>query len=368
MNTSEPSGAASAAPGKSRRRHGRRKEIFLWILVGALLVLGVVWLAATHADSGRTVDAGFIWKKLGKPIVRTSVFISIGLLLGQLIESLGWTTRLGRLVWPLINWARLPGAAGMAFTSAFVSGLVANTLLYTGFQEGRLNKRGMILANLLNGTIPAYVLHMPSTMMIIVSLLGKTGLIYVALTFAASLARFFGVVLISRAVMPVCNACELEAPPVKRPWGEVWTETWPKFRVRLRRVILIVIPVYLAVVLLAESGFFTWFRDALSGLITSSFVPVEAMSVIVFSVAAEFTSGFAAAGAMLQAGALSTKEVVLALLIGNIVATPIRALRHQLPHYLGIYSPGLGAQLLIISQSVRVSSIVLVIILFALFF
>jgi hypothetical protein len=87
--------------------------------------------------------------------------------------------------------------------------------------------------------------------------------------------------------------------------------------------------------------------------------------VVVFAVVAEFNSGFAAAGALMHSGGLDFKSVVLALLIGNMVATPVRALRHQLPHYMGIYSAGLGLKLLTIGQGLRVASVLLVTILYA---
>jgi len=48
------------------------------------------------------------------------------------------------------------------------------------------------------------------------------------------------------------------------------------------------------------------------------------------------------------------------LLIGNIIAFPIRALRHQLPRYIGIFSPKMGLQLLLMGQGFRVVSIILV--------
>jgi hypothetical protein len=63
-------------------------------------------------------------------------------------------------------------------------------------------------------------------------------------------------------------------------------------------------------------------------------------------VAAEFTAGLAAAGALLAAGSMSSREIVLALLVGNILSSPIRALRHQYPYYAGIFKPGLAAQLI----------------------
>ena len=223
-----------------------------------------------------------------------------------------------------------------------------------------MSKRGLVLGNLLNSSIPAYVLHMPTTMVVIISLTGQAGLWYVLLTFAASWLRLAGVTMVSRSIMPPCEACDLEQVSSKRSLKEVWAETWPKFKVRLQRLILIIVPVYLVVVVVSESGFFTWLRDVLTSWVSVSFIPVESMSVVVFSVVAEFTSGFAAAGALLQSGALSVKEVVLALLIGNIIATPVRALRHQLPHYMGIFTPGLGLELLTISQTVRVLSILVV--------
>ena len=90
------------------------------------------------------------------------------------------------------------------------------------------------------------------------------------------------------------------------------------------------------------------------------FVPVEALSLVVLSFAAEFTSGFAAAGALLREGVVTTQQAVLALLIGNIVAFPIRALRHQIPRLMGIFAPKMGLQLLLLGQGSRVASLILV--------
>ncbi len=62
---------------------------------------------------------------------------------------------------------------------------------------------------------------------------------------------------------------------------------------------------------------------ALSQAAVLNLMPVESLSVVILSFAAEFTSGFAAAGALLNAGVLTVKQTVLALLTGNILAFPI---------------------------------------------
>ena len=101
-------------------------------------------------------------------------------------------------------------------------------------------------------------------------------------------------------------------------------------------------------------------RQWLSGYVVTAFIPMEALSVVILSFTAEFTSGFAAAGAFLDAGILTVKQTAIALLIGNIIAFPIRALRHQLPRYIGIFSPKMGLQLLLMGQGFRVVSIIFV--------
>jgi hypothetical protein len=123
-------------------------------------------------------------------------------------------------------------------------------------------------------------------------------------------------------------------------------------------LIVVILPVCVIVILISDMGFFNWLRNILAREVSFAFIPVEAMSVVVFSLLAEFTSGYAAAGAMLESGTLTVFQIVLALLIGNIVAVPVRALRHQMPYYMGIFGPKLGTRLVIISQFFRVTSLI----------
>ncbi|MBF0529047.1 MAG: nucleoside recognition protein [Deltaproteobacteria bacterium] len=343
---------------RSTKQHRGSSSLWAWVIL-AVVIAGVFW-AGPEAGLIKFFRPHHLWSRLVDPLLRSMTYIALGLLAGQVIESLGWTNRLGRLVWPLIKWARLPGPAGTAFIAAFVSGVLANTLLYTSWQEGRLNRRGLILGNLLCNSLPIYFLHLPTTLFITLSLTGQAGMLYMLLMFMAAVLRLVGTTLVSRLFMPECPTCELDQPPEKRPWKEIWMETWPKFRQRLWRLTVIIVPVYLAVSLMAEAGVFTWMRDASTKWISGSFLPVESMGLVIFAVMAEFTTGFAAAGALLQAGAMTIKQTVFALLIGNVVATPVRALRHQLPQYMGIYTPGMGLQIMILTQVVRVISVILV--------
>ena len=140
----------------------------------------------------------------------------------------------------------------------------------------------------------------------------------------------------------------------------VWVGIRDRFPGRIVNITIYVVPVYILVFVLNASGVFSFVRTWLAGYIATEFVPVESLSLVILSFAAEFTSGFAAAGALMNAGMLTIKQTVLALLVGNIVAFPIRAIRHQLPRYIGIFSPKMGTQLLLMGQGFRILSLLIV--------
>ncbi|MBW2100887.1 MAG: nucleoside recognition protein, partial [Deltaproteobacteria bacterium] len=140
----------------------------------------------------------------------------------------------------------------------------------------------------------------------------------------------------------------------------IWQGIRQKLPARIINIAVYVLPVYVLVFVLNSMGLFKLANQLLSQYVVTSIMPMESLSVVILSFAAEFTSGFAAAGALMDAGILTVKQTVLALLIGNVIAFPIRALRHQLPRYIGIFSPKTGTQLLLMGQSFRVISLIIV--------
>jgi hypothetical protein len=64
---------------------------------------------------------------------------------------------------------------------------------------------------------------------------------------------------------------------------------------------------------------------------------------------------------------MSEREIILALLVGNILSSPVRAFRHQFPYYAGIFKPALAMQLIAFSQVFRLFSIIIVTLFYLLF-
>lgn len=308
-----------------------------------------------------TLDS--LWHTLGWPLIRLVAAISVGLLIGNLIEALNWTRGAARLAAPLTRAARFKDISGASFSLAFFSGVAANSMLAEAYDQGRITERELVLTNLFNST-PTYFTHLPTMFFITVPFIGSAAWVYVGLTFLAALLRTAFIVLLGRLTLPPleagCIPCRLDEQR-SAGWREAWAKSWQRFATRIRKVLLITLPIYVLFDLAGRMGLFPalerFMADHVSFL---SWLPPQALSIVVFHVAAEFSAGLASAGALLNAGSLTPEQVIMALLAGNILSTPMRAFRHQFPYYAGIFSPRLAARLIVHNQALRVASLALV--------
>jgi hypothetical protein len=298
------------------------------------------------------------------PLARLMLFISVGLAAGQIIEATGWTNALAVLARPLFRYSQLGSRCSAAFTTAFFSGVAANAMLLDFYKDGSITRSQLFISNFMN-QLPAFFLHLPTTFFIVIPLTGRAGVLYFILTFTAVILRtvclaLYGHFRLSNHQIAFAKNLQMPKTPPSKKTQNIWQGVRQKFPRRIKKIAIYVVPIYMLVFIFSDMGLFKTARQCLAGYLETSFIPMESLSVVILSLSAEFSSGFAAAGALLDAGVLTIKQTTVALLIGNIVALPIRILRHQLPHYLGIYSPKMGVQLLAIGQGLRISSIVLI--------
>jgi len=326
------------------------------VITVIMVIAGILYLDG--------LTASVLVKRLFFPLCRMMLFILMGLVVGEVIEATGWTRHMAKLAGPLFRYGRLGEKASAAFTTAFVSGVSSNAMLYGFYQDGSLNKKQLFLANYIN-QFPAFFLHLPTTFFIVVPLTGRAGLLYFLLTFLALLLRT-GLLFVYGHMSTIetvsVNQADIQdiREPESKQWKDIIKGIRRKLPARITTIAMYVIPIYVLVFLLNKMGGFDAVDRFLSRFIVDSFMPVDSLSVIVLGFTAEFTTGFATAGALMSHGVLTVKQTTLALLIGNVVAFPIRALRHQLPRYVGIFSPKMGTQILIGGQVLRVVSLIVV--------
>ncbi len=315
------------------------------------------------------MDIYELWRGLGWPLIRLTFFISLGLLVGNLIESMNWTAAVARIAEPLVRLARLKDVSGASFSMAFFSGVSANTMLAEAFEKKEMTTRELLLSNLFN-SLPTYFLHLPSVFFMTLPFLKGAAVVYVGLTLFAAFLRTLGIIVLGRMwlppIPPGCVPCKLRDTDV-RSLRDALRKTWKRFLKRIPRVVYITVPVYVAIFLANQWGGFAILENYLAhNAFFLKWLHPKAVSIIAFQMAAEFTAGLAVAGALLEAASLPAKQIVLALMVGNILSAPMRAFRHQFPYYAGIFSPRMALRLIVVNQSVRVGSLIVVSLLYAL--
>lgn len=309
------------------------------------------------------MDWAELWQGLFWPLLRLLFFISLGLFIGNLIEVLNWTRAMAKIAAPLVRMGRLKDIAGASFSLAFFSGVAANTMLAEAHENGKLSDRELILSNMFN-SMPTYFLHLPTMFFITLPFIKGAAIIYVGLTLFSAILRTACIVLLGRLMLPPlpegCITCVLDEQKSKT-WRDLLATIWTRFRKRIKRIVVFTAPIFTLFYIMRVSGVFSALEKGMAEHVGFlSFLSPEAIGIVVFHVAAEFTAGLAAAGALLQAGNLGIREVVLALLVGNVLSTPMRAFRHQFPYYAGIFKPRMALKLIVFNQILRASSIVAV--------
>ncbi|MBW2505469.1 MAG: hypothetical protein JRD19_00185 [Deltaproteobacteria bacterium] len=304
-----------------------------------------------------------LWQGLGWPLLRLVFFISLGLMIGNLIESLNWTHGVARLSSPLIRNAHLSDITGASFSMAFFSAVTANTMLSEAYEQGRLTKQELVFSNLFN-SLPTYFLHLPTLFFLAAPLLKGVAFVYVGLTLLAAFLRTVCILIVGRVLLPGnkehCVTCRLEENRVSS-LAQAFHKAWVRFRKRIKRILLVTVPIYTAVFILNRFGLFALVQEWLARHVKLlAWLHPESLGVVALQLTAEISAGMAAAGALLDNGSLEVRQVVLALLVGNVVSSPMRAVRHQFPFYAGVFQPKLAVELITYNQIFRTGSIILV--------
>ena len=310
-----------------------------------------------------------LWFELCWPLLRITGYVVLGLIVANLIESLSWTKKITQISKPLTRLAHLSPTATAGFSLAFVSGVSANSLLAEAFSEGRMGKTELMLANLFY-SLPRFFLHLPTVFFLTLPFLQSAALSYVGLTLLAALLQTLIVTVLGRCLLDkpekyIAPIKEASKKIVPTDWVKLTKKIVKRIRIRLKKLLIFMVPIYIIFFLLGRYGVFAMIETVIvEKAWFLSWLHPQSLSIIILHVTTEFSAGLAAASVMLADSSLSANQVVLALMIGNLLATPIRALRHQFPYYSGIYPFRTAIWLIVASQSLRAICIGMVTVIF----
>ncbi|MDO9098015.1 MAG: nucleoside recognition domain-containing protein [Candidatus Methanoperedens sp.] len=288
----------------------------------------------------------------------------MGIVLMELLIGLGWIERLGFVTAPFMRFAHLREEVGISFLASFGSPTAGNSMVAELNKKGLIDKKETIIASLVN-SFPSTFIIVRDLLPVLIILLGTTGLVYLGIVVGVGLLRTAITLILGRFLLSPKKPAIIERHAEKKKFGAAFRNALSFSLPPLRRIIPTMIIAAIIVFQLIDIGFFEAVSVYLKDFPALAYLPPQGLPVI----AAWFASNIGAytiAGGLLADGIMSSKEIVITLLVGRVLSSIMR-LRFTIPYYTGIFSPKLGMQIMLLALLMQEGLTVIVIVLLAVF-
>jgi len=290
------------------------------------------------------------WPRKGLMLFELMVVISIGVLIGQMLEVSGCIRMLSWLTLPLTGLGKVSRHAGPAYLMAFQSGAVANSMLVSQRDSGQICNRELYTSVYVVSALSLFA-HLPTFVVPIGVAFGWEATVALfGVRFSAIAIQVVVTMLVSRFIfsrLQIGEQLKIEQQvhavrESRRKQGKFWSSVWNRSRKTLTRLLLYLLPTFVVMTTLEYYGAFKWLAAAMPQLFTFQFLPPQSLLVIPAQALSLYNGAIAAAN-FIDSGAITTHQAVIIILFGSMVTAPVRTLRHALPTYVAVLGarPGL---------------------------
>jgi len=296
----------------------------------------------------------------------TVPFMVVGVIFAEFIVALRVTDKVAYLARPISNFANLRDECGASFMTAFISPTSANSMLASFYNDKRIEKKELFIASMMT-SFPAIVMHWRPMLPVLIPLLGMTGIIYFCILMLIGFLKTLFIMLAGRFLLEKTDCEPVYCPAGRRP------ELKEAFKISLRsskgtvkRILCMTIPVFFLVCILITTGAFDRLAGHLAFVCEYFPIPPAGLSIIMAQFA-DFIAAHSTAGTLLSTGVLTSKEVILTLLVGDVLSSVVMIFKYLIPYYVGIFGLKIGMQILAIATVIRTGIMLVVIFVLALF-
>lgn len=276
--------------------------------------------------------------------------IVIGILVMDFVVEMGWVKKLGFIASPLMRFGHLREEIGLSFITSFGSSAAGNSMIAKLHDDNHIDRRETIVATMVN-SFPSSIVLSRDLLPVVVTLLGTTGLIYLGIVVLIGFLKTLVALLAARLLLTPKATGEIHYNKEKIGYREASSRALKKSGHSLTRIILTLFIVSVLVFQLMETGIFDRAAEMMQGSFMVNYVPADGLPII----AGWFASNIAAytiAGNLLTAEMLSPRDIILALLVGRMLASVAR-IRTMMPYYVGIFRPNLGVRIMAVSLAMQ---------------
>lgn len=281
------------------------------------------------------------------PVFIISIFIMSLLNYGGYIQRISWIAR------PLMRFGHLHESLGITFMTAFASPSAASAMLRSLHEKGLITRKEVIIA-VLSNAFPVMIMEARTMMPVMISFLGRTGLIIFIILISARFLQTLTALTIGRFLFSESDTV-IDKSKIT---GDILTgllllkKSFSETFSLMKRIIKVTIPVTILTFTLIEAGVFTYISLKIQFMALWFRIPVEGLSIVA-AYFGNYTAAYTVAGNLFTHGVLSQKEIIITILTAKVLASIFFAVRHSTPYYIGIFGSGLGMRITVLNTTFR---------------
>ena len=281
--------------------------------------------------------------------------IAIGILATSFAVNLGLMKKLDRFVEPFSKRVKINILSALSVVTCTFSTTAGYAILVEGLNRKIISEREVIVTTLIS-SFPSVLSHLFTFFIpVVIPILGLfTGTIYVCLIgLAALLKSCIGILLAmcwlkngkkQRALMPLSDINNIKAVSKRKALNMSVKSTYKL----LKRIALIMFVTLFFVSLIFKLNMFDYFSAVLEPITNVLGLESEVVLICATKIVNSY-AGIVLAGSLLNNGLISTKGVLIALLLGNVVSFSARFFRHSLPLHISMFGPRLGSKTVLVN-------------------
>ncbi len=282
--------------------------------------------------------------------------IAIGVFVTNFAVKNGLMHKFDRLIKPISRNANISTLSALSVVTCTFSTVAGYSMLVDGLSEKIISEREVIATTLIC-SFPSILSHFLTFFIpVVIPLLGlTTGSIYVCLLMlTAFLKTCFGIFLArhwligAKSVSNQLSTNYANTPVVDK--RDAVNKSAKSTHKMLKRIVPTMFITLLLVSIAMELNLFDSFSAVLAP--STNFLGLESGVVLICATDIVNTySGLILAGSLLSEGWISTKGVLIALLLGNVVSFSARFMKHSLPLHVSLFGPKLGSKTVAINAA-----------------
>lgn len=289
--------------------------------------------------------------------------IAIGILVTNYAVNIGLMRKFDRLVHPISKRANISGVSALSVVTCTFSTTAAYSMLSEELAAKRVSEREVIATTLIS-SFPGILSHLFTYFLpVVIPILGfTTGMIYICLRGLVALVKTCLGFVLARlwlggdAIASLHDGSSAHHQTYNPGNGSAsdnnsssaWNKSVKTTYRMLKRIVPVMFVTLFLVALLMEHGFF----QELSGIIApvTDILGLESeVALVSVTEILNTYSGLILAGSFFDTGALSTKGVLIALILGNVISFSTRFAKHSLPLHVSLFGPKLGSKIVLIN-------------------